>query len=219
MAPAFNKRQHIAHTTKALAWAIDNAVDIVTMSFGFVEERFEYTRLKDEIRRAQEKDIILFAAAPNTNGHGMKAYPASDCNVFCIHAVDGRGDNFRRPRPSVGRKHNHFATLGTGIQRIWDEEPCVKDGNSYANAIAAGFAANVLEYALLQVQERRLRFEVYRSLRHLNGMRIMFGLMAKQHEGEQNQAFVCPWGFWTSDSSPGRICESLAEQLGHFPPL
>lgn len=219
MVPAFNKQQHIANTTKALKWAIDNPVDIVIMSFGFVEERFRYRRLKAEIRRAQEKDIILFAAAPNTNGHGMKAYPASDCNVLCIHAVNGRGDTFGRPEPSVGRKHNHFATLGTGIQRIWDEQPCLKDGNSYANAIAAGFAANVLEYALLQLQERRLSLDVYTNLRHLNGMRIMFGLMAKQHEGEHDQAFVRPWGFWTSDSSPGRICESITEQLGPFPPL
>lgn len=183
------------------------------MSFGFMESNFGYTRLKAEIRRAQEKNIILFAAAPNTDGHETKAYPASDCNVLCIHAVSGRGDNFRRPSPSVGRKHNHFATLGTGIIRVWDERRSVKDGNSYANAIAAGFGANILEYALFQVQEGRLSSEVCSSLRHLNGMRIMFELMARRREGEQEQAFVRPWVFWKSNASADRVCESLSEQL------
>lgn len=69
------KGQEPGHVAAAIAWAIHNEVDIISMSFGWASGKPE---VDTQIDLARQKGILLFAAASNnsdfTPEHGM--YPA-----------------------------------------------------------------------------------------------------------------------------------------------
>ncbi|KAK4102094.1 subtilisin-like protein [Parathielavia hyrcaniae] len=79
-----------------IAKAIDHAVtawqvDIISMSFGFLDEREQGCgELRDAILQAHASGVLMFAAASNVGAHGMApAFPARLSNVFCIYSGDG----------------------------------------------------------------------------------------------------------------------------------
>ncbi len=74
------------------------------------------------------------------------------------------------------RDDNNFATLGVTIESMWQGQTVYKSGTSYATAVAAGIAANVLEYARQRPELVRTAGQV--SLCSSYGMRAMFRLMS-----------------------------------------
>lgn len=199
---------------EVIKWAVQKQVDIISMSFGFPDRSTDLDKFANQIEAAHKADIILFAAASNTGGNASRAFPASEPYVMCIHAVDGMGNNCGGFNPSALDHENNFTTLGIGIECVWDEERCYRSGTSYATPIAAGFAANALEYAMYHKERGNLHPTTYKRLRKPSGMRQMFKLMADEREKGTGYLWVRPWKFWPQNGKDVWICTNLEQEIG-----
>lgn len=123
---------------------------MISMSFGFPSREVDgYDLLSRSIRRAVNKDVLLFAAASNNGANTKRAYPARHPDVICIHSTNANGapSDFN-PIPLQG---DNLATVGEAIESAWpvhlcDREMnklCVarKSGTSFATPIASGVAS------------------------------------------------------------------------------
>lgn len=138
-------------------------VDIISMSFGFTDERDEgCSDLRRAIINAHANGVLMFAAASNTGAHALPApgpaFPARHTNVFCIYAGDGMG-NFLRASPQTRKNYFNFLALGEAVESAWPRSLCEepwkkrKSGSSFATPIVAGVAASFLRYARQNLSE------------------------------------------------------------------
>lgn len=138
------KRERLlANTYQAVEWAIEEEVDIISMSFGLDSQD---TEIDDAIDAACAKNISIFAAASNSGGNRDRAYPANRIGVICIHASDGYG-NDGGISPTPLEEGRNFSTLGIRIFSKWKKTKTCVSGTSYATPIAAAIFANILEFA------------------------------------------------------------------------
>lgn len=157
---------------------------------------------------------IVIAASANWAGNHDVAYPARRERVICINATDGGGNPSKRnPTPRKGK--NNFAILGLSIEswrRARSTEPAASEedvpttpvpagliqpkakqervwisGTSYATPIAAGVAANVLEFmeqhAQMTLGEREILCSWF-------GMSRIFEAMSTKR-GDYD--YIAPW--------------------------
>ncbi|KAM5344484.1 hypothetical protein ACJ41O_013020 [Fusarium nematophilum] len=197
----FNGTELCTDEAKNVAKAITHAVDvwnvdIITMSFGLNPPtpddqglKAAYQEIEAAIDKARHK--IFFAAAANHGGHGPRTFPASNPNVICIHASDGKGkDGGISPTPES--TDDNFMTLGIAVK--FGAVRC--SGTSYAAPMAAAMAANVLYAAesLLKLSDT-----ANSRLRTGQGMRKMFSLMCGPR-CPNGYRFVAPWvRLWTEN--------------------
>lgn len=133
------------------------------MSFGWPSRDFEgYDELQAAIDNASTNKVLMFAAASNSGGRQGRAYPARTSNVICIHSTDtyGAGSRFS---PTASPYDLNLATVGEWIESAWPSSLCkdqtnrscvtYKSGTSYANAIAAGIAGYLLQYARIHLSQ------------------------------------------------------------------
>ena len=148
-------------------------VDIITMSFGFLDEKEPgCSELGAAILRAHASRVLMFAAASNVGAHGAApAFPARLSNVFCIYSGDGMG-NCARTNPTAHRYRYNFLTLGEAVESAWpkalSENPWTKrkSGTSFATPIAAGIATFLLPYAYQTLPlEDALKFKEHDKMR------------------------------------------------------
>ncbi len=93
---------------EGLQWAIDNDIDIISMSFGgTVNSQI----LKEAIDIAYDNGILLIASSGNDGNENSINYPAAYGNVICVGAVDAdnqiasfsnRGSEIDLVAPGVG---------------------------------------------------------------------------------------------------------------------
>ncbi|KAI0549039.1 subtilisin-like protein [Xylaria curta] len=116
-------------------WGVDYAVtewdiDIISLSFD----------------RALKADKLLFATASNEGGNRDRSRSARSSSVICIHACDGKG-NKGLMNPNPEKRALNLSALGVAVESKWEGQAVYKLGTSFATPIAAGIAANVLEFA------------------------------------------------------------------------
>jgi subtilisin family serine protease len=150
------------------------------MSFGLDNRSRAVT---EAIASAVEEDRIIFAAASNSGGNSGRAYPASLPGVMCVHATDGYG-NQALFNPSKEKGDDNFATLGVAIESRWENKTVIKSGTSFATPVAAGIAANVLQFA------KNHELVKYERLCCFRGMRRMFKYMSSERGDYE---YVSPW--------------------------
>jgi len=142
--------------TKAIEWAVEKGVDIISMSFGWVKEAKVDGKdvISDAILAARlKRKILFFAAASNYGASRSELFPAQHEIVSSIRATDTFGTPAffsSPPGNSIA-----FGTLGLDV-------PCARlsstqdeismSGTSMAAPIAAGIAALVLGFARLQAR-------------------------------------------------------------------
>ena len=198
----------MSSVTDVLSQAIDHAVeewdvDIISMSFGLrppslEDDMPEWRRIKGEIQEKIDsaKRRLFFAAAENEGKNERCAFPATHDDVFCIHASDGLG-NDAGINPPIGDTQNNFMTLGVGLEFLegHNSDRVIKDGTSFATAIAAGMAASILD---LTSRTAELKEWSKRALRTPRGMRMLFREMSGSDRGEP-RPYVAPWNYWQRD--------------------
>lgn len=123
----------------ALEWAIDNKINIVNMSLG---ARTYSQILQDEINKAAQSGILIFAAAGNDGGDGTTDtinYPARMNNVVAVGAVDQNGQ--RASFSSTGAELDITAPGVNITSTLINGGYGTKSGTSMACPHAVGAAA------------------------------------------------------------------------------
>lgn len=125
-------------------------VNIISMSFGYESE---VEVIETALRQADQKGVLLIAAASNVGGNTSRAkrWPSTRDNVLAIYAAGGKGEDYTDNPPPMENRYN-FTTLGVMIP-VWtipnetgfSTEICCT-GTSYATPVAAAIAATVLDF-------------------------------------------------------------------------
>ena len=165
--------------------------------------------LDDIINRAAAAGKILLAAAGNHGNNGPRTFPATNRNVICIHASDGKGKDGRISPQPVGNDDN-FMTLGIAVPLIWQSNDVFRSGTSFATPIAAGMAADVLEIAKRTIKMTDRQKE---HLHSSDGMRRIFQLLSPMSDG--GYRYVVPWSLWNTNHKDDWIQMKLLEALRH----
>ncbi len=72
-----------------IQWAIENDIDIITMSFGGTQ----YSNiLRESIQEANDNNILIIAASGNQGSFSAINYPANFNEVVCVGAVDNQNN-------------------------------------------------------------------------------------------------------------------------------
>jgi tetratricopeptide (TPR) repeat protein len=195
------KGQQSKHVADAITWAMENEVDIISMSFGW---ETEMQNVDEQIDLARQKGILFFAAASNdgdrAQDHGK--YPASKQTVYCVYSCDGAGRTSKfSPLPPKGDLGLMFPGEGLtileadhkpveGVQTDTEAGVIRKDGTSYATPIAAGTAAMVLDLARQELENSK---EVERRLKKVEGMSEVFLAMCRDDVRDGGYRHVKPW--------------------------
>jgi len=143
-------------------------------------------------------NVIMFAAASNGGKNRPRTYPATDTKVIAVHAMSGNGDE-GSINPTTEHQHDHLGTLGLGIRLRWRNEATYKNGTSYATPIAAGIAANWLEWLNYVAKDPSCGVT---ELQHATwgspyGIRNIFTkVMSQRHH---DLLYVAPWHLWNPD--------------------
>ncbi|EAQ91095.1 hypothetical protein CHGG_03030 [Chaetomium globosum CBS 148.51] len=152
------------------------------MCLGFQEE---HDPIEEAVDKAIDAGKLIIAAASNNGGLSGRARPARHEGVICIHATDGRG-NKGGMNPSPLPNRNNFATLGVAVRCLWKGKVW-KSGTSFAVPIAAGFAADIMEFARCRCTN--LKSRKLKKLQRKDGMRAIFERMEKLRDGYD---FIAP---------------------------
>ncbi|QYT04619.1 hypothetical protein H0G86_011524 [Trichoderma simmonsii] len=188
--------------TRAIYWAVLQDADIISLSLALdlLDPELDYA-----IKRATEHGKIIVAAAGNDGLNMLRAYPASNRNVLCIHASDGKGKE-GGISPNAWDNDDNFMTLGVDISLNWRGKPIVKSGTSFATAVAAAIAADALAIISPEVSEDHRK-----RLHSSEGMRLIFALLSKP--SGTGYKYVAPWNLWGEDRSDKLIRELILDTL------
>jgi len=105
------------------------------------------------------------------------------------------------------RNKSNFTTLGVGISSRWKKKEVWKSGTSFATPIAAGLAANVLEFANFHCTGL---FSYQRDiLKKPRGMEALFYAMS---ESREEYDFVHAIRLWDGKSD-GEVAECIEKVI------
>jgi hypothetical protein len=124
---------------KSLQWAADNSARIVNMSFAGPAD----PTLHRLLAAANEKDMVLIAAAGNAGPNSPPLYPAADPNVIAVTATDSNDDVYK-----MANRGPYIAVAAPGVDILAlapDESYLITTGTSVAAAHVSGIAALLLE--------------------------------------------------------------------------
>jgi hypothetical protein len=118
--------------------AVDAGVALINISMGSLGES---AVLRNAIQYAQERGVMIFAAAGN-NGIGQVYYPAASEGVFAVGAVDASGNHM-----AFSNTGNEIAISapGYGVNAAWStNQAAMVSGTSFSTPIVAGAVAAVM---------------------------------------------------------------------------
>lgn len=154
---------------KAIDYAIEHHVQIISASWGATVSRSQAQPLIDAIKRADDKGIIFIAAAANDgkNNDKTEVYPANSGlpNTITV-AASGSGD----AKPSwsnYGKASVHVAAPG---ENIMSTLPGNKYGNLSGTSMATPLVAGMV--AFLKAQDASLTGAQARALLQTTGAKV-----------------------------------------------
>ncbi|KAL8375692.1 hypothetical protein RB595_007009 [Gaeumannomyces hyphopodioides] len=190
---------------EALRWAGEQA-DIINLSFslGCIEE----PKVGQAIRDLTYDNKLIFVAASNTGGYGLRLWPASMLSVFAIHAANEFGNVDRNMNPSPQPSGDNFATFGYGVKSYWKGHYRVISGTSFATPVAAAIAANILEFV-----RRTQPPNIIKDFTKYGVMRKLFRERMTENRGDGVYHLFKPWaeGLWDGRMDRKSIDEVLLE--------
>lgn len=133
---------------KAIIWAADRGVDIITMSLGSPQPA---KILEDAIKYAYKKECAIFCAAGNSGPDIDIMYPAKFDHTVAVGAID---QNLERTEFTCSGQSLDFLAPGHNIMGcVPNNEYALMSGTSMSNPFVAGCAALALSYARQTGQE------------------------------------------------------------------
>ena len=131
---------HLSDAIEGIEWAIDNNMDIISMSFGMES----YSQIfKEVIEEAYDNNILLIAATGN-NGENNILYPAAYSDVIAVGAVD---ENNEKALFSNYGFELELVAPGVNINTTYlDDGYTVASGTSIAVPHVVGAAALIKSY-------------------------------------------------------------------------
>jgi hypothetical protein len=159
--------------------------------------------MQEAIMRAYGKGVLMFATTRNDGGNNVIAYPARHRTVIGVFSTDGDGNKSGfNPNPPEDDS-SYFSTLGEAV-----ESSCPKhlrqdgqqaglmreSGTSFATPISAAMAANILDYAKLELD---MGEKHTKRLHEVERMIDVLKLMAP--EKRYGYRYLAPWLLWKSD--------------------
>lgn len=193
---------------KAINWAVENKVDIITMSFGYPNVNED---IQAAINRACEKNVIIFAAASNGGANNVIdiAFPARMIGlVICVSSTDGMG-NPSKYNPPAGNDRYNFSTLGEAVLSAWPinldpegEKRC--SGTSIATPIAAAIAALIIGF----VKQRGVGLNAAHKghVKSIQGMQQLFLALGTMKNG---YCYIAPWKLLRPTTYPGDVVSRI----------
>ncbi|MCJ1349077.1 hypothetical protein MMC31_007313, partial [Peltigera leucophlebia] len=131
---------------QAIEAAIDEEVNIISMSFGFPAYERHLKGIQRAIGKAYSASILIFCAACNGGGNTSIAYPANQNEVICVNSANGLGIPSEY-NPGEAQEGRDLCALGEAVKSSWPKlQQQRKSGTSIATPIAAALAAVVLDY-------------------------------------------------------------------------
>ncbi|KAM0518153.1 hypothetical protein ACHAPE_004560 [Trichoderma viride] len=124
---------------KAIQWAIDQNVDIISMSFATLDKT---DALQKVCEKAVDSGIALICSIHDQGANISRAYPVSFRDVIRIMACDESG----APARNVKAQYNygiHGIDVAAGVVPFLESDDRIS-GSSVATAIAAGLASLTL---------------------------------------------------------------------------
>ncbi|KAL5085666.1 hypothetical protein Trisim1_010012 [Trichoderma cf. simile WF8] len=132
-----------ARVARAIRWAIDKNVDIISMSFA-ISEKIE--ELEDACSAAYAQGIVLLCSTHDEGLAVSDTYPASFHNTITITACDDYG-KVLRPGPQGATSSFSYKVQGqsvaAGVIPFLDSDDYIS-GSSVATAITAGLSSLIL---------------------------------------------------------------------------
>ncbi|MCJ1250616.1 hypothetical protein MMC30_007844 [Trapelia coarctata] len=130
---------------EGIIWAIENEVDIISISAGFEPGNGCPSVLRKAVDKATKAGILTFAAASNWSNKDGVAWPAAiQDQVICVYATDGGNRHIRQLNPDPRYQADNFAILGFDVEIDPNQKPV--DGTSISTAIAAGLAGLLIDF-------------------------------------------------------------------------
>ncbi|KAK3941014.1 hypothetical protein QBC46DRAFT_111160 [Diplogelasinospora grovesii] len=217
------------HPQDRIAMAIRHAidewkVDIITICIG---SESDHKGMTDEIMRARQKRILVFAAASNYSNLRSVAFPARmEHDVLCMFSTNAGAKSSASLNPSAVQGKYNFAILGEDVRLYENQEPPLT-GTSIATAIGAGLAARLLDFSRhddcrdFWTQEHAVNADdVEQKLKLLQGMSAVLAYMARLDNGYH---CITPWRLLKglNDDAPRAkkrqyICGTIYRILEHM---
>ncbi len=133
---------NLLNVAKGIRWAIEQKVDLISMSLG---APFPVQEVRKAIQAAQDAGIVCFVAAGNAGNTKDVFYPAQYPETIAVGAVD---INMRRASFSNTGKNLDFMAPGVDIfSTVPDNWYATLSGTSMAQPFVCGVAALLLSYA------------------------------------------------------------------------
>jgi subtilisin family serine protease len=144
----------------AIHYAVDNGADVINMSFGGSESS---QAIREAIRYAAERDVVLVASAGNSYGISV-SYPAAYPEVIAVAALDESGKiaDFS----SLG-SFVDVAAPGANILSTLNGDWALASGTSMAAPVVAGLAA-LAKSAHPDFSADAIRYQVLSTASDLN---------------------------------------------------
>jgi hypothetical protein len=201
---------------KAIGWAIQKRVHIISISWGKNEE---IPSISAALNQALRAGILIFASASNTGANYPITFPARLHGIFCIGSADGLGAPSTFNPPFEGEeKYSTLgeAVLGACLNKLSDQpgynaetQTIRRYGTSTATPIAAGIAALLIDYSW-QIMDGNAAW-TYENIRKL------FTRMSKATFGKDYR-YIVPWALFGAGREPQTdIKNILSSPIGTRP--
>lgn len=187
---------------QAIEWAVDQNVDVVSMSLGWDKEvmvngKPVVSNAISQTLGSRDQKVLFFAAASNFGGGKRMMFPATHKDVFSIRATNARGSHqdfnasLSRLDPFV------LGTLGYRVptaQRGDTHTQIGRTGTSVATAVTAGIVALILGY--INTSPARMCWESVKTYD-----KMLSVLEALSEEPDKMKRFITPDKFPLSSDS------------------
>lgn len=166
---------------KAIEAAIDEEVNIISMSFGFPAYEKHLEGIQRAICKAASTSILIFCAASNGGGNTSIAYPANQNEVICVNSANGLGVPSEY-NPGEAQEGRDLCALGEAVKSSWPKlQQQRKSGTSIATPIAAALAAVVLDYVWQNMPDSD-KFMVSKLQMRKGMLEVMVKLMSRKRQ-------------------------------------